>query len=324
MTIATQNAEGPRAQASTIILDRWHALKRSRIRAASSSPSTRASSIGHPCERFLYYERTQGEARTLHDEGLQSIFDMGNLDESFVLRELEEAGITVVQRGRDFRWPEMELSGHIDARLEVPGYGRITAEIKSMAPWIWDAYETLDDVLRAKHVHVRKYYDQVQTYMLLEAKDELSLFLFLNKSTGRLRVIEVPLDYAYAEGLLRKAERIRDAVRKGVEPARLNEADVCARCAFAHVCLPDLQFGPGLLTAEREEEAVALLERREGLRKAKEEYEEADDALKALLPREKGEYLVGEWLVTNKEVERKAFTVKASKSIRQSITKLTK
>ena len=82
-------------------------------------PNNRASEAGHPCVRFLVLSRLQPELKTLHDVGLQRIFDEGNLHEKAVLREMEDAGFKIVEQQRPFSWTKFHLSGHIDAKIET-------------------------------------------------------------------------------------------------------------------------------------------------------------------------------------------------------------
>jgi len=59
--------------------------------------SNRASDLGIPCLRYHVLNRTRWQERALHDVGLQMIFDLGNDIEQIVLRELSEAGVTVIE-----------------------------------------------------------------------------------------------------------------------------------------------------------------------------------------------------------------------------------
>jgi hypothetical protein len=69
--------------------------------------SNRASEMGHPCERYLVYLRTRGNERVLHDVGLQFVFDEGKVHEKAVLRDLEDAGIEVIEQQRPFEWKKI-------------------------------------------------------------------------------------------------------------------------------------------------------------------------------------------------------------------------
>lgn len=294
-------------------------LKRSRIRI-SSARSTRAGSIGHDCERFIFYERTAGDLRTPHDERLQAIFDLGNELEPFVIREIEAMGFEVVQRQRDHFDRVYEIGARADVALRRPSWPRaITTEIKGLAQHIAESIETVEDIRDSHMPHLRRYYSQLQTYLHLEGSD-LGVFAFLNKGTGRIRFYDCPRDQGHIDKLLARAARVRDAVRAN-EPLPRAEGDECARCPFQHVCLPDRTFGPGVRIIDSEE-VQALIGLRFDLADAKRDYEAADRQLKKLLPETDAEVIVGDYLVTGKWISRDGYTVKPSRYLQRSFTKL--
>jgi len=181
-----------------------------RVKRNGPSANTRASSIGNECERAIVYERTvNAEDRVAHSPRLQAIFDLGHEDENIVLRWLEMAGIQIIQRGRDYLWREEQISGHVDATLLMPGWPEaIPAELKSLNPYTGESIHSLDDIKNHRQSWVRRYYSQLQTYLLLAGK-ERGLFVLFNKSTGWITCIDVPLDYEFAESLLQKAKRVK-------------------------------------------------------------------------------------------------------------------
>lgn len=305
--------------------DLFWKLKRSRIRLASPAPRTRASSIGHPCERYVFYERTvPGEMRLLHSPELQAIFDLGNEAENYVLREIELMGAEIVQRGRDFADERYDLSGHVDAKIRTRSWPRsIPTEVKGLNPATATQIKTAADIRDHKQAWVRKYYSQLQAYLLLGG-DELGLFALLNKSTGAIRFINCPIDYDHAEGVLKKAERIKLALVKNEPPPR-TISDECARCAFLQVCGPDQQFGAGVSILE-DPELPAMLERLEALREAADDFDDLDKEIKSRLPNKAGEFLAGDFAVIRTEQSRKAYVanVKATSFFKTAIRKLTK
>lgn len=281
--------------------DAYRALKKRRIRV-SPCHATRASSLGHHCERFLVYERTAWERRLPHDEETQALFDLGNNLEDYVLRELEASGVRVLQRARDYVDRRFDLTGHLDAKLEIEGVEKpIPAEVKGLNPYTAKSIARVEDIRDHKQVWVRKYYAQLQAYLFLDNAD-LGVFVIFNKLTGLVSFVECPLDYAYAESLLQKAERVKAHVAAGTLPDR-NQTHECQRCPFVHLCLPDVQFGPGVEVLDSAE-LEALLKRRAELKAQRDEYEEVDEALKYALPR-KPELLVGEWAIRGVEIQPK-------------------
>jgi hypothetical protein len=316
-TEATQETFGPSSRASELREAFWK-MKRSRIRI-SSARSTRAGSIGHPCERFIYYERTAGDLRTPHTEGLQAIFDLGNELETFVVHELEAMGLEVVQRQRDYFDRAYEIGARADVAIKARGWPRaITSEIKGLAAHVADGIETLDDIRNSHMAHVRRYYGQLQTYLHLDGTDA-GLFIIFNKGSGALTFIDVPRDQPYIDELLAKAARIRDAVRANEPPARHEDED-CGRCPFQHVCLPNRTFGPGVQIVDSEE-IEQLIQLRMELADAKRDYDAADRALKKLLP-EAEELLVGDFAITGKWVEREGYTVAPTRYLTRKFTRI--
>ncbi len=288
--------------------ERFESLKRGRIRV-SPCHSVRSSSIGVECERHLAYEQVEWERRALPPVELQAIFDLGNYVETYVLRELEAMGVGILQRGKDYSDRRTGITGHMDAKLAVPGFEKpVPAEVKGLNPYVAGKIETLDDIRNHPQQWIRKYYSQLQTYLYLD-NAELGLFVLMDKSTGWFRFIECPLDYEHAEGLLRKAERVSAHVKAGTLPDR-NQSAECARCPFLHVCGPDIEFGKGVELFDNPE-IEGMLQRREELAAARAEYEALDKAIKSSLPH-KGELLVGDFALIGKEQHRKGFEVKPS------------
>lgn len=283
------------------------ALKQKRIKTGSAS-STRASSIGNECDMFLFLERTAGDKRAPHTPQLQAIFDLGRYLETYVIRELEEAGIEVVQRGRDWYDERLQIRGMVDAALRFPDSREvIPTEIKGLNPYTAERVETLEDIRNSRSPWVRKYYAQLQTYLFLEGKP-LGMFAILDKSGGGMVFIDCPIDLEYTEVLLKRAERVRDAVASKTPPAKRITSD-CPRCPFVHVCAPDITYGPGVQVLD-DEELLCALKRREELAAAAAEYEALDKQVKKSLPRA-AEALCGGFVIRGKEVERKAYEVKA-------------
>lgn len=283
-------------------------LKRSRIRI-SNALTTRASSIGDPCERRLFYGRTASELAVPHKPELQAIFDLGKELETFVIRELEAMGAEVAQRERDYLDRDLELSAHSDAKIQMRGWPRaLTAEIKGLNPYTADHIESIGDVRDSSQHWVRKYYDQLQIYLYFDGQG-LGVFVLMNKVSGQITFIDCPRDEQRIAALLAKAARVRDAVRSNEPPPRVESED-CGRCPFQHVCLPDRSFGPGAQILD-DEEVGELIARKLELAEFATEIASIDKQLKRLLP-EAPEVVVGDFLVSAKEVSRKGYVVEAS------------
>lgn len=262
--------------------------------------TNRASSLGHPCERKLVFDRTRWQEATLHDVGLQFIFDEGNLQEAAVLKDLAEAGWHVIEQQRDYEWKEYQITAHLDGKVVLDK--AFTLEIKSMNPYTFTQINTADDILQSRKHYIRAYAAQGQIYMLLSNSEKM-VFVFKNKSTGQLKEIWMDLDYQFAEELIQKAMRINAHVKNQTvpDPMPWNE-DVCGRCPFAHICLPEARREALDLTDDPELELK--LKRRAELAPLRKEYEEIDDEVKTAV-KEKSKVVVGDFLIVGKWIEPK-------------------
>jgi len=273
--------------------------KQSKIRLRPCH-TNRASSLGHVCERKLVFDRTRWQDAIPYDVGLQFIFDEGNLQERQVLKDLDEAGWHVIDQQRDYEWKEYQITAHLDGKivLDKP----FTLEIKSMNPYTFTQIHTAQDIIESRKHYIRAYAAQGQIYMLL-SNSERMVFIFKNKSTGQLKEIWMDLDYQFAEELIQKAVRINAHVNAGTipDPIPWNE-DICGRCAFAHICLPEARREALDLTDDPELELK--LKRRHELAPLRKEYEEIDDEVKAAV-KEKAKVVVGDFLITGRFVEPK-------------------
>lgn len=288
------------------LADAYWKLKRSRIRI-SRAASSRASSIGELCERKLFYARTASELAAPHGPALQAIFDLGNGLEPFVIRELEDLGAEILSRQQEKFDRERELSAHLDVKLRMRTWSRaLPAEIKGLNPYSAESIETIDDIRDSHQVWIRKYYDQLQTYIHFDDAPA-GVFVLLNKVSGQIGFIDCPRDQERIDSLLAKAERIRDAVRANAPPDRHTSSD-CERCPYLAVCMPAQQLGEGIKVFD-DDEAESLIRRRLELADAKSEFDSVDRQLKKLLP-EAEEVAVGPYLVKGKQQSRDGYTVK--------------
>lgn len=306
------------ASPAATLKDLFWKHKASRVRVSPCN-SLRASSIGVECDAFLFLEQTAWEKRVPPTPEMQCIFDLGNEMEMVTFRELEAMGVQVLQRGKDYVDRRYNITGHIDGKLRIDGFPKpIPAEIKGLNPYTAGSIETIDHIRHHPQAWVRKYYAQLQIYLLLD-ESELGVFVLKNKSTGQVVFVDCPLDYAYAESLLAKAERVGAAVKSGTFPAR-NVSDDCMGCAFVHVCQPDIEFTKGVEFFENTEIAE-MLRRREELAASAKEFDAVDKAIKAALPK-KGQLIVGDYALTGKEVERSAYAVSAGSYWKWNIKRL--
>lgn len=267
-------------------------------------PNNRASEAGHPCKRFLVAVRICQDKQALHGVGLQRIFDEGNLQERAVLRELEDAGIELVEQQRPFVWEKFQLSGKVDARIRMNGH-KPPLDIKSCSPNTFNAIRPLEPlaILKSKYSRIRKYPAQILLYDLMAGEEEGCL-LFKNKVSGEKIQKNFELTgeaLVYSESILQKLTKVNEFVaRKELPPVEAIED--CKGCAFAQtLCFPDQDYGPGyeILT---DEEWTAKLDRIAELEEAAKEREELVEEVRQAF---KGrQAIIGNWRIESKEYER--------------------
>jgi hypothetical protein len=279
--------------------------------------ANRAGELGHPCDRYLVYLRTRGMERPLHDVGLQFIFDDGNVHEASVLRDLQGAGIKIIEQQRAFEWKKYQITGRIDGKIQDNG-NIIPIEIKSFNEWNWKAINSAEDMFKSKAIYMKKYPAQLTLYLIMDEKEE-GLFILKNKVNGLLKQIPLKLDFAYAESLIQKAERINAHVQAGTLPDRILYNDnISGFCPFSHICLPDVTHEATLLD---DPELEIKLNRRWELKEAKDEFENLDKEIKESV-KEKPSIVIGKWAISGKWIDKKELTVKASRYWQTSIKTL--
>jgi len=264
--------------------------------------SNRASLLGHPCLRYLVYQRTHWQEKTLPDVELQFIFDEGHLQEKAVLEALREAGFDVIEEQKALSWPKYNITGKIDGKIIIDGKA-YPIEVKSMSPYIFDSINTLDNLKFHKYHHIRGYYIQMNLYLLLEEKEK-GFFILKNKSSGQIKVLEVELDYDVCEEAVKKAEQINKHVAEGTLPERIEyQHEICGRCEFRHICLPE-QHLKETVNIKDDPELEGEIERYMELKPYVDEWKHLDKALKKKLEGQTAIigkfYVSGKWIETTK------------------------
>lgn len=271
--------------------------------------TNRASNLGHPCELYLVLERTKWEQRKPHDLGLLKVFRRGQLLEPVMQRDFLDMGWKVQGIQQAQFWKGPNISGHIDLRVSRNGGPLVLTELKTVSPNHFRELQTAEDLLNHKQHYVRAWPAQLQLYLLLNSEEE-GLFVLHEIVSNEYRAIPFTLDYAMAESLLQKAERVNAHVDAGTEPEPLAEADVCERCPyFGTACYPPLIVQEGEFVDDPDLEGA--MGRWLELKGSVSEYNELDKSIKA---RFKGveKARCGPFSVTGKEISRKAYSVEAS------------
>jgi CRISPR/Cas system-associated exonuclease Cas4 (RecB family) len=125
-----------------------------------------------------------------------------------------------------------------------------------------------------------------------------------DRSSGQLKEIWMDLDLEFAEALIQKCERINHCVANQTIPPPIPwEEDICGRCQYGHICLPEVKHTAIDLSAQPELETH--LNRRAELAPLKKEYEQLDEDVKQLfLKSESIRAIVGTWLLSKRTQQR--------------------
>lgn len=302
-----------------VILDRIYEGKKKYIKVYPVH-KLRASEIGHPCERYLVYSITNWQDREPHTPELQMIFEGGNLIENMAIKDLEDAGFRVYRPEPDKAIYDafVDITGHIDVRVDF-GDGKVyTGEIKGLNHLDFDKVNSVEDMLNSKKPWLQKYPAQLMTYLYIKG-EERGFFYLKDKLNFKPKIIWVDLDIDYMDGIIAKAERVKRHVTEKTLPDRCEDIELCEKCAFKHICLPEMARNE--LEFVVDEEFEEMLEQREKLKEAADEYNHLDKEIKKRIgDREK--LSVGNFLITGKWVERKGYAVPDSRYIKYKIVRI--
>ncbi len=286
----------------------------------------RISALDDPCLRKLYYMRSAWETASPVDDGLQGLFETGNVMEPVIERIVSEVGtagkppwriVGAQTATRDNLLERYEIAGTIDGFLQVfmanEWHTLGVVDIKTMSPNIYRVVQDYDGL--ARYPWTRRYRGQVMLYSLAHNMEKCYLLLVNKSNLYEMRLIEFDLDYGHCERLLTKADTINKALKADEVPQGVNDADHCNRCQFLSFCGPDLTTG-GNLEIVLNEELEALLDKRAEVTPAYKEYGSLTRTIESML--KKGQdLLIGSWLIRWKEI-----TVKGKAQWRKTITRL--
>jgi len=230
----------------------------------------RISQLDDPCLRRLYYRRTAWDKTPETNDGLQGIFETGNVLEPLIERIVSELGEVAEPQFRivgtqtptkDSLMDKFQISGSIDGFWQTKENGQWqtkgVVDIKTANPHIFDGLSNYESL--SKYPWTRKYRGQLMLYALAHNLDKCVL-LFVNKTNlFQMKTIEFDLDYDYAESLLQKAKAVNEAIESGNAPDKLNDPDECPRCDFCAICCPEYEIGGNLeISTDEELEGILL------------------------------------------------------------------
>ena len=292
----------------------------------------RISSLDDPCLRKLYYMRTAWDKAADVDDGLQGVFETGNVLEPVIERIVSEIGHESTPRWRivgaqtptnDALLKQYQVGGTIDGFLQAEFDARWTTlgviDIKTMSANIFARINTWEDLKR--YPWTAKYIGQVSLYALAHNQERAFLLLVNKQNLYDMKLIEVPVDMAHCEGLLQKAEIVNMAVATGEAPEGTVDNDACRKCSWFSICTPNVSTG-GNLTVSDSEELAVILDRMDELQPTVAEYKALEKERDAMLPQ--GQDLVcGAWLITWKKstVQHKAKEASESVQWRKKIVR---
>tara|TARA_R100001530_G_scaffold118430_1_gene85575 strand:- start:3146 stop:4213 length:1068 start_codon:yes stop_codon:yes gene_type:complete len=309
----------------------------------------RISALDDPCTRRLVYHRIAADKQSSIEPTLQGIFETGTILEPVIKRIIGQLGeasdipfrIThdnLSTSDVDTFLQRHQVEGSIDGIFEIEVAGEwqahSVADVKTCSPYVFDSIDTFEDLQRFEWT--KKYVGQLMLYALACNMPNCTI-IFVNKTNlYDIKLIEFPIDMAYLDGLLEKADEINDSVelarhyeKKGgsiedmeetldfILPPRIKDIAICRRCRFLAHCKPNLE-STGNLEISDNQEVIDMLARRQALQSAKKEFDEIDKHLKAKLITGQ-DLIAGDYTLTWKEVKKKEFTVKAQTSWRMNV-----
>lgn len=296
-------------------------LARRRIESLSTQRQTYqqknpiASNI-HDCARNIVYQVLDWDQKKPFDDWMIARFEEGRRQERTIIQELRQDGFEVIdqdvngqlrimvpeQDTAEFRQGEV-LTGRIDGLIKWDGKW-IPFEVKSVNPNKYNSIKSIDDF--RKNPMYRVWSRQMQVY-LLGRNAEQGIFI-LSDCLGHRMYVPVSLDYGEADWILKHLENAARAIKKREYPDRIAYNDqICGRCPFAHVCMPDvIHQGMEIIDSEDLEKK---LNRRQELAPLAKEFEELDEEVKDTAKGYGKDLLVGRYSLFLKAGERTQYNV---------------
>ena len=201
-----------------------------------------ASSIDHPCLRFLTYSQSNWRDKQLPSVETEYLFEEGNDSEKKIKSLIENEGYEIILDQKYFTWDKYLISGKTDGFLEftLPGLKvplRGPLECKSVATHAFDKMRTIEEIKESRSYWIRKCISQLNIYMLMSNYEWG--FLALKTYRRRPRILPMMVDLELGEKCLQTCEQVNHFVAKGILPDRiLYDPSLCDICDFDHICQP--------------------------------------------------------------------------------------
>lgn len=266
--------------------------------------TNRASSIGHPCLRFLVYNRTMWSHVELHSSELQDIFSDGHLHEKQIIIDLLEAGVEIYDQqnslGEDPILKAAKISGHIDFMVKESDNLAVPVDAKSMSDYAYETINSVEDMTNSPKPYMQQYPAQLMIYCLAK-NSPYGYFLCKNKNNSKKKQIKMDLDFSYAEDLIQKGHEINKHVDGGTLPPRIPyDHNTCDWCRHKTTCNPSIPENFSLYFMERPE-FLKMVRKWERIESDGKEWRKLDKDIKDILKgTDKVKIVLGEFLLTCK------------------------
>lgn len=250
----------------------------------------RASKIGFPCDRNLYYA-VNGHNEKIND-GTMRIFAVGTALESVIVEWLRDDGWDVFynpgSQGADMKLDIPVaggvISGHPDCIISRDGTGRLLVDVKTMNDRAFARWKS-----EGTEKNKPQYVDQVHVYADAALAAGMNIdrlgVVGVNKNNSAMHIDVFDFSIERMAGLKERAERIF-ALDTAPEPGDRMEGWCCRYCGYSDICelvqKDDVEVGDGISVTTEPDIVNAmelLLEARELSKTGK----ELEDEAKAVL-----------------------------------------
>ena len=199
----------------------------------------RASSIGNPCERHLWYRFRWAHLPERFDGRKLRLFHTGHAEEARMIAWLRMAGVEVqdVDPVTGAQWEVVAVDGHLKGHLDGIATGILEAPVTPHLLECKTHNQKSFDQLKRHGVAVAKpeHVAQMQVYMHLAGLSR-AFYLAKHKDSDELYAERIHYDAAAALALMAKAERIKEA---NAAPPRISddpEFFQCRWCPSRAIC----------------------------------------------------------------------------------------
>ena len=189
-------------------IDRWW-KKRGDDQANDHYPTLRASELGGPCDRALWYKYNWCKPAERFSGRMYRLFDRGQREEERLVLALKGIGVDVYDDQRRVEALNGRFSGHIDGiGLGVPEAPKTPhlLEFKTHSNKSFKDLCKKGSVEKAKFQH----YVQMQIYMHLLGL-ERGLYISINKDNDEIYCERIKASKRFAKAQLLRAQRIIEA-----------------------------------------------------------------------------------------------------------------